>query len=118
MNILPNREEMGKAAAKDVSLAMKRIIKEKGRVTMVFAAAPSQNEFLAHLSKAKNINWSKVICFHLDEYVELPRFHPNTFEIYLKEHLFDHVHPKAVYSMKRVIKEKGWGDLCNRDIVV
>ena len=107
MNILPNRDEMGKAAARDVSLAMKRIIKEKGGVTMVFAAAPSQNEFIAHLSKTKNINWARVICFHLDEYVELPRFHPNTFEIYLKEHLFDHVHPKAVYFMKAM---KGGGE--------
>jgi glucosamine-6-phosphate deaminase len=100
LNILPNREEMGKAAAQDVSLAMKRTIKEKGGVTMVFAAAPSQNEFLAHLSKAKNINWSRVICFHLDEYVELPRFHANTFEVYLREHLFGRVRPKAVYFMK------------------
>jgi len=100
LNILTTREEMGKAAAKDVSLAMKRLIEKKGRVTMVFAAAPSQNEFLAHLSKTKDINWVKVICFHLDEYVELPRFHPNTFEVYLREHLFDHVCPKAVYFMK------------------
>jgi glucosamine-6-phosphate deaminase len=107
LNILSNREEMGKAAAHDVSLAMKRLIKDKGGVTMVFAAAPSQNEFLAHLSKTKNINWSKVICFHLDEYVELPRFHPNTFEVYLKEHLFNHVRPKAVYFMKAL---KGGAD--------
>jgi len=100
LNVLTTREEMGKAAARDVSRAMKRTIKEKGGVTMVFAAAPSQNEFLAHLSRTKSINWSRVICFHLDEYVELPRLHPNTFEVYLKEHLFDRVRPKEVYFMK------------------
>ena len=100
LNILPSREEMGRAAAGDVSQAMRRTIKEKGGVIMVFAAAPSQNEFLAHLSRIKSIDWSMVICFHLDEYVDLPRFHPNTFEIYLKEHLFDRVRPKAVYFMK------------------
>jgi glucosamine-6-phosphate deaminase len=107
LNILPNREEMGKAAAKDVSQAMKRIIKEKGGATMVFAAAPSQNEFLAHLSRTKGINWAEVICFHLDDYVELPRLHPNTFEVYLEEHLFDHLRPKAVYFMKAL---KGGGE--------
>jgi glucosamine-6-phosphate deaminase len=100
LNILPNREEMGKAAARQVCRAMERFIKEKGRVTMVFAAAPSQNEFLAHLSRGRIVDWSRVICFHLDEYVDLPRFHPNTFEVYLKEHLFDRVRPKAVYFMK------------------
>ena len=100
LNVLPSREETGKAAAQEVSGAMRRIIKEKGRVTVVFAAAPSQDEFLAHLSRTKNLDWSRVICFHLDEYVDLPRFHPNTFEVYLKEHLFDRVRPKAVYFMK------------------
>jgi len=107
LHILPNREEMGKAAAREVSSAMKGIIQEKGEVKMAFAAAPSQNEFLAHLSKTKDINWAKVICFHLDDYVELPRFHPNTFETYLKEHLFDQVRPQAVYFLKAL---KGEGE--------
>lgn len=100
LNIFPTREEMGKAAAKEVSLAMKRFIKEKGKVTIVFAAAPSQNEFLAYLTRAKGVEWSKAICFHLDEYVDLPRRHPNTFEVYLREHLFDHVRPKAIHFLK------------------
>jgi glucosamine-6-phosphate deaminase len=100
VNILPHREGMGKAAAKDVSRAMRHIIEEKGEVKMVFAAAPSQDEFLSHLSKARGVNWAKVICFHLDDYLELPRLHPNTFEAYLKEHLFDQVRPQAVHFMK------------------
>lgn len=100
LNILPNREEMGKAAAREVSGALKRFIRERGEVKIAFAAAPSQNEFLSHLSKVKGIDWAKIICFHLDDYVELPRLHPNTFEVYLKEHLFDHVRPRTVYFMK------------------
>jgi glucosamine-6-phosphate deaminase len=107
LNILPNREEAGKAAAREVSRAMKRLIVEKRGVKMAFAAAPSQNEFLAHLSKTKGINWAEVVCFHLDDYVELPRLHPNTFEAYLKEHLFARVRPKAVYFMKAL---KGGGE--------
>lgn len=100
LNILPTRDEMGKAAARDVAEAMGRFIKEEGKVNVVFAAAPSQNEFLAHLAIKKNLDWSKVVCFHLDEYVDLPRNHPNTFEAYLKEHLFNHVRPKAVHFLK------------------
>jgi glucosamine-6-phosphate deaminase len=100
LNILRNRDEMGKAAARDVAGAMKRFIQEKGKVKMVFAAAPSQNEFLAHLRKDKSIPWSKVICFHLDDYVDLPRSHPNTFEVYLNEHLFNFVKPRKIYFFK------------------
>ena len=100
LKVLGNREEMGKAAARDVAEAMKRFIRERGKVKMVFAAAPSQNEFLAHLRKDKSIPWSKVICFHLDDYVDLPRSHPNTFEAYLNEHLFNFVKPRKIYFFK------------------
>lgn len=100
MKILPNREEMGKTAAQEVAAAMNRFLKQKGEVNIVFAAAPSQNEFLAHLVKNKKIDWTKVNCFHLDEYVDLPRNHPNTFEVYLREHIFNYVRPRRIYFFK------------------
>ena len=102
LNVFPTRDEMGKAAARDAAEAMARLIREKGKVNVVFAAAPSQNEFLAHLGKSRGIDWSRVTCFHLDDYVDLPRFHPNTFEMYLKEHIFDLAKPGKIYFMKAV----------------
>lgn len=98
--IYETRDQMGKAAAGAVAEAMKRFIKEKGKVKVVFAAAPSQDEFLAYLRIDRSINWSKVVCFHLDEYVDLPRKHPNTFEVYLNEHLFNYVKPRHIYFFK------------------
>ena len=100
VNVLASRDEMGKMAARDVAQAMARFIQEKGRVNVVFAAAPSQNEFLAHLAKHKKIDWSRVTCFHLDDYVDLPRYHPNTFEVYLQDHIFHYVRPKRIYFLK------------------
>lgn len=100
MKILPNREEMGKTAAQEVAVAMNRFLKQKGEVNIVFAAAPSQNEFLTHLVKNKKIDWTKINCFHLDEYVDLPRNHPNTFEVYLREHIFNYVNPRRIYFFK------------------
>ena len=100
LNIYGTRNEMGKAAARDVAAAMKRLIREKGKVNVVFAAAPSQDEFLAHLVKIRSIDWSRVTCFHLDDYVDLPRRHPNTFEVYLNDHLFKHIEPRRAYFLK------------------
>ncbi len=65
-----NREEMGKAAAEDGAKRINQIIQEKGTANAVFAAAPSQNEFLAHLLK-QDVSWDKVRAFHLDEYIGL-----------------------------------------------
>jgi len=100
LNIYQTRDEMGRGAARDVAAAVKKFIQARGKVVMVFAAAPSQDEFLFHLAKTKGINWARVVCFHLDEYVDLPRNHPNTFEVYLREHLFDLVKPGNVYFLK------------------
>jgi len=101
IKISANAEEMGRIAAFDVSEAIKKYINKKRKLNMVFAAAPSQDTFLASLS-AIDIDWSKITCFHLDEYVDLPKNHPNTFEVYLNEHLFKKVKPKKFYFIKEL----------------
>ena len=59
-----------------------------GRANVVFAAAPSQNEFLAGLVAHHEIDWSRVVGFHMDEYLGLDADHPASFRRYLQEHLF------------------------------
>lgn len=100
IKVYSNAEEMGKVAAKDVSEVIRKYISEKGGVNIVFAAAPSQDQFLSSLSEIEDIEWSKVVAFHLDEYIDLPRGHPNTFEVYLNEHLFEKVKPGEIYFIK------------------
>ncbi len=107
LNILPSRDEMGKMAAGDVARAVNRFIKEDGSVNIAFAAAPSQDEFLVHLSRNRTIDWSRVTCFQLDDYVDLPRNHPNTFAVYLQEHLFDQVRPKRIHFLKALTGTPG-----------
>lgn len=99
VEVYSNRQTMGEAAAKAVAESMKELIATQGSVTMAFAAAPSQNEFLATLIQTSDIDWSKVIAFHLDEYIGLPAEAPQRFTRFLKEHLFDQVKPGKVYYM-------------------
>ncbi len=99
VEVYSTRQTMGEAAAKAVKEAMKELITKRGSVTMAFAAAPSQNEFLATLIQIPDIDWSKVIAFHLDEYIGLTAEAPQRFTRFLKEHLFDQVKPGQVYYM-------------------
>lgn len=99
IKVSADADEMGRIAALGVAGSIKKGLEKKGKLNMVFAAAPSQDTFLASLS-AINLDWSKIACFHLDEYVDLPRNHPNTFEVYLNEHLFKKVKPRKVYFIK------------------
>ncbi|HOP56478.1 MAG TPA: glucosamine-6-phosphate deaminase, partial [bacterium] len=50
VKIYKNRDEMGKAAAFDVAERIREIARVKDTINIVFAAAPSQNEFLSYLN--------------------------------------------------------------------
>ena len=56
---------------------------------MIFAAAPSQNDLLAHLCEEEGIDWGKINAFHMDEYIGLDPAAPQCFSNFLKDHIFD-----------------------------
>jgi len=90
--ILEDNEELGKKAAEDAGKVLEEYTNKLNKKCIcVFAAAPSQDTFLENLSKNKNIKWKNIYAFHLDEYIDLPKGHPNTFEEYLRTHIFDKV---------------------------
>lgn len=99
VNIYNNRVEMGKHAARDVAKKINKLLKERSEINMVFAAAPSQNEFLEYLADDKNIDWGRINAFHLDEYIGLEDTAPQGFGNFLKASLFDKVQPKNVYLL-------------------
>ncbi len=88
VKIFDSRDEMGKAAGTEAAAKIKELIAEKGEVNMIFAAAPSQNETLAALVADKDIDWSKVNAFHMDEYIGLSPDAPQGFGNFLKDRLF------------------------------
>jgi len=96
VEIYENRNLMGSAAAYDVAAAIIEIIKRKQSVRMIFAAAPSQKEFLNELSKIKDVDWSKVTAFHMDEYVGLKPNSKQSFANYLNERIFNKVDFKKI----------------------
>ncbi len=89
--VYETRAQMGAAAAAAVAAEMRRLIRERGRALGIFAAAPSQNEFLDALVAAPKIEWTSVIAFHLDEYLGLSEDAPQSFRRYLIERLVKRV---------------------------
>lgn len=65
---------------------------------MIAATGASQFEFLDALTQ-ENIDWIKVVFFHLDEYVGLPESHPASFRRYLKERVVSRIHPRAFHFL-------------------
>jgi glucosamine-6-phosphate deaminase len=84
------REQMGTLAAAAVELKINELLQSKEFVNMIFAAAPSQNEFIAALIE-KQIDWSRINAFHMDEYIGLSADAPQGFGNFLREKLFGKV---------------------------
>jgi glucosamine-6-phosphate deaminase len=93
------RALLGEEAAKVAAGTLRELLSEKSFVNVVFAAAPSQNEFLAALAKEKNIDWNRVRAFHMDEYIGLSEHAPQSFGNYLREHFFDIVPLREVHFL-------------------
>jgi len=91
VKIYQDRIKMGEAAASAVGERIVELLSQQEFVNIVFASAPSQNEFLAALAKQTGIDWKRVNAFHVDEYIGLPENSSKKFGSFLSEKLFKYL---------------------------
>lgn len=101
IEVFGTREEMGKEAAKEAAEYICELLKRKDEINMIFAAAPSQNDFLKFLVQHKEIDWSRINGYHMDEYVGLDKDQPQSFGYYLEKHIFGLVPFKSVHYIAK-----------------
>jgi glucosamine-6-phosphate deaminase len=90
--------ELGESAGKAAADLIRTTIANKGNANIILATGSSQFETLKQLIIEKDIDWSKVNMFHLDEYIGLPETSGASFRKYLKERFLSKVPAlKAVY---------------------
>jgi glucosamine-6-phosphate deaminase len=98
VNVYESRSAMGSEAAKDVAEKIRSFLSsQEGYINIIFAAAPSQNEFLFHLAGEVGIDWSRVNAFHMDEYIGIEQSAPQSFATFLRTNLFDKIGLREVY---------------------
>jgi len=90
--------DMGSAAANFVEKKLKGAIDLKGEANLILATGSSQFSFLKALKK-KDLDWQKIIVFHLDEYKGISEEHPASFRKYLKERILNDVNPKKIFFL-------------------
>ena len=95
MNVIisESKEELGAVAAIKGGQLIQESIQKNGVANIIVATGASQFEMLEELVK-KDLDWSKVTCFHLDEYIGMPMTHPASFRKYLKERFVEKVNIK------------------------
>ncbi|MBD0777380.1 glucosamine-6-phosphate deaminase [Maribacter sp. ANRC-HE7] len=92
-----DKRDAGRMMAQLVALRIIKLLDNKETINMIFAAAPSQLEFLDSLLLHDEIPWERINAFHMDEYVGLDKKDASSFSSFLSQHIFDRVPFKKVH---------------------
>lgn len=97
-----DRKEMGRAAADHVRDILSAARSARGVARVVFACAPSQNEFFSALvAPPPAIPWADVIVFHAAEYVGFSASQQQSHRYYLRGHLLHSIpEPRAFHGIR------------------
>jgi glucosamine-6-phosphate deaminase len=90
VHIESDKNSLGVKAATHAAKLLQETLRNREEANLILATGASQFEMLQELVRHK-LDWKRVNCFHLDEYVGLPQTHPASFRRYLKERFCDHV---------------------------
>lgn len=85
IGIFENSTTLGQQASDLGARAIREAIAARGEANIILATAASQFPMLDSLVREPGIDWSRVTCFHLDEYIGIPESHPASFRSQMKE---------------------------------
>lgn len=91
------RDDMGRLAAKLAGDQIKQLLTKKDEVRIIFASAPSQDEILSYLTSDQDIDWTRIVGFHMDEYIGLPLDSDQWFKKYIEKNIIEKVNIKAFH---------------------
>ena len=73
---------------------LQSLLEQQETVSIVLATGNSQLKFLAAISSLDQLDWSRIILFHLDEYLGIAADHPGSFRHYLRHRVEQRVQPR------------------------
>lgn len=105
VSIYDTFKNMGIAAAEKVAQLIGEIAKQKDEVNLLVPIAASQYSFLNAVCTRKDIDWSKVNIFHVDEYIGLDSDDKRTLKNELLDNFFGKIGYKAAYFLDGTAKD-------------
>jgi len=96
VSVFDSKLKLGEAAAVEATRIIQEAMSAHDIAYLIAATGASQFEFLDALVK-QEVDWNRVVFFHLDEYVGIPETHPASFRHYLTERIANRVNPRAFH---------------------
>jgi glucosamine-6-phosphate deaminase len=98
VRIYATGDAMAEATATCAAEVLSEAVRARGQARVIIGTGPSQAAFIAALTR-RDVPWSRVEVFHMDEYLGMPATHPASFRRWLHTHLTDIVRPAAVHDL-------------------
>lgn len=95
----PTTSQMGAAAADAAASVLRDAISARGSARLMLAAAPSQLATLRALAANEDLDFTKIECFHMDDYIGLAPDAPQGFGNWLENELFSRVTPHTFHRI-------------------
>ena len=100
VRIHPTQAEMATDVAREAKQILMDALGHQPTASVIFAAANSQIQALDALVKLGGIDWSRVVMFHMDEYLGLDAQHSASFRRFLRERVELRVKPRAFHGIE------------------
>lgn len=121
VRVFADPDDLGRGAAGDIAEHLRTLSSRPHPIRVLFAAAPSQEPTLRALLDEPGMDWSRIVAFHLDEYVDLDPESPQSFGAWLRRTLFDHVPLAGAHfidpSNDPVAESARYGDLLRESVI-
>jgi glucosamine-6-phosphate deaminase len=96
VEIYSSKADAGKSAALRAATILEGAISRQGHSRLIMATGNSQEDLISSLVRARNVDWSRVEVFHMDEYIGLPESHRGSLRHWMKSRFVELVHPGRV----------------------
>ena len=90
---------LAEAAAKQAAEVITRSIETNGTARVIAATGNSQMAFIDKLVQEPGVDWSRVILFHMDEYVGLGTDHPAGFRRWIRTRIAERIPVKEAHYL-------------------
>lgn len=94
-----DHSELGKHAGQHAAESLRAVLRSKNQARLMLAAAPSQESTLRALAREPGIDWGRVICFHMDDYLALDPAASQGFGNWLQRSFFNQLPPTTFHRI-------------------
>ncbi|MEA5503224.1 glucosamine-6-phosphate deaminase [Halotia wernerae UHCC 0503] len=100
VQIYNSEVEMAQEVAQITQKYLQDVLQQQDTAAVLLATGNSQLKFLDALIALGGINWSRIILFHLDEYLGITADHPASFRHYMRERVEKQVCPQQFHYIE------------------